>query len=73
MKMFLLYDVRARTTGDTDKAEVMDTAESEDEAREAGKLHPADSLWYEYECMGNELVGGTPRFDLDLVPGKVAG
>lgn len=70
MKMFLLYDARARTTGDTDQATVLDTADSEEEAREAGTLHEADALWYEYECVGTELAGGTPRFDLDQVPGK---
>ena len=68
-KFFVLYDGRARTTGDTDRAVVLDTAESEAEIAELYKkypgLYPRDALWYEYEVRGSDLVNGKSRYDLD--------
>jgi hypothetical protein len=68
-KTFILYDGRARTTGDTEEATVLDTAESEDEIRQLQSdyphQHPTDSIWYEYELHGNRLANGKPRPDLD--------
>ncbi|MCP9469294.1 MAG: hypothetical protein NNA31_04755 [Nitrospira sp.] len=64
-KRFVLYDGRA-VGGNTDDALVMDMAETEKEARKAGSTtwHGQDGIWYEYDERGDELVGGTPRFNL---------
>ena len=64
-KIFILYDGRA-LAGDQDDAAVLATAHSEEDARNAGKTDWADHdvIWYEYDQCGNELVNGTPRFDL---------
>jgi len=52
--------------GDPDDALAMDTAETEQEAKESGNTTWAshDIIWYEYEQQGDELVNGIPRFDL---------
>ena len=47
-KMFVLFDARARS-GDTDDAAVLDTAESESEAKSCRGDWPTDSIWYEYK------------------------
>ena len=67
-KIFILYDSRARNIRDTEKATILDTAESEEEIKLIKKhypgLHPSDSIWYEYDHSGKELLNGKPRFDL---------
>jgi hypothetical protein len=68
-RMFLLYDGRAKS-GDTDRAIVMDTATSEEEAAELSQSTWADhdAIWYETKFTGDqknptyEEVG--PRHDL---------
>ncbi len=64
-KTFILYDGRA-LAGDPDDASVLDTAETEQEARQAGQHTWAgyDAIWYEYDQRGDKLVNGTPRYDL---------
>lgn len=64
-KMFVLYDGRAMA-GDPDDASVMDTAEAEAEAAEAGRTTWAghDAIWYEYDQKRDKLVNGIPRPDL---------
>jgi len=47
-RLFVLFDARARS-GDTDAAVVLDTAESEREARSRQGAWPKDSIWYEYK------------------------
>jgi len=68
-KTFILYDGRARSTGDTDEAMVLDTAESEDEIKQMQSdwphANPVDAIWYEWELHGNHLANGKPRYDLD--------
>lgn len=63
--MYVLYDGRA-LSGDPDEASVMDTAESEAHASEAGRTTWAgsDAIWYEYDANGDRLTNGNPRYDL---------
>lgn len=66
MKQFILYDGRAKF-GDTDDASIMDTAESEKEARKAGNSlwKGYDALWCEYECLdGKTLINEVKRYDI---------
>ncbi len=48
-KKFILYDGRARFTLDTDEATVLDTADTEKEARSCKGDWPEDSIWVEYD------------------------
>jgi hypothetical protein len=66
--MFVLYDGRAKT-GDTDDASVLDTADTEAEARCAGRTawQDYDAIWYEYEQRGDRLMAGKARWDLPPV------
>ena len=52
-RIFVLFDARARS-GDTDEAAVLDTAESEQEARSCKGDYPEDSIWFEYEPIEGE-------------------
>lgn len=69
-KLFILYDGRAKS-GDTDRASIYVTADSEKEAREDGQ-EPAwnDGVWYEYDRVpaergaGGMLKNERPRFDI---------
>lgn len=58
-KMFLLYDGRAKS-GETEDATVMDTAHSEEEARQSGEKNWAghDAIWY--ECDVDDAGAGNP-------------
>lgn len=49
MSKFILWDGRAKG-GDTDDASVVDTADTEQEAREAGltQWRGYDAIWFEY-------------------------
>lgn len=62
-KAFILYDDRAYT-GDTDDATVLDTADSEAEARESNQFH-SQGVWYEYDRDDQDnLSNGNIREDL---------
>lgn len=63
-KRFLLYDGRARW-GDTDRAAIFDTADTEAEARRAGReiWDRQDAVWFEYDH-----ATGTERIREDLPP-----
>jgi hypothetical protein len=62
MKMYVLYDSRART-GDPDKASVLDTARSEDQCRRRVKFGGA--VWFEYDKeRDGELINPRIREDL---------
>lgn len=65
MKMFILYDGRA-FVGNTEDASILDTAETEEEAIEAGKeaWEDFDAIWYEYDVKGEELINEKQRPDL---------
>ena len=64
MKMFVLFDGRAKA-GDTDETTVFITARSETEARKDGLEYKGyDCVWYEFEVEGNILVNPIMRMDL---------
>ena len=69
MKMFVLYDGRARAGVIVDDITIFDTAESVAEIVKLQKdfpcLHPKDTLWYEYDVIDNCLKNGKARYDLD--------
>lgn len=75
MKQFILYDGRAKT-GDTDVAQILDTAETEIEAREEGASRRGeDGIWYEYDVQAPKDPSGTPilvngKARWDLPPAK---
>ena len=48
-KKFILYDARARFSMDTDEATVLETADSEKEAKSCKGDFAADSIWVEYD------------------------
>lgn len=67
---FMLYDGRAKS-GDTESAAVMDTADTEAQARKAGKSdwRGYDAIWFESRVVeqradGSQVVEETPRWDL---------
>jgi len=76
--MFILYDGRAKMPDNEENASVMDTAETEAEAKAAGLGTWADhdAIWYEYdvynrrplgvprESKGPWLLNGRQRWDL---------
>lgn len=64
-KSFILFDGRAKS-GDSSDATVLDTADTEEEAIESGKVdwRKYDAIWYEFDLEGNNLVNGKPRWDL---------
>lgn len=70
---FILYDGRALATGDTDEAEIMDLADTEAEARKAGKTtwKGYDAVWVQSKLI-RERPDGTQefesRFRYDLPP-----
>ena len=65
-KMFILYDGRARMSGETDDAAVLDTADSEKEARSRRGDWPEDSIWCEYDIDADRktLINEQFRFDI---------
>ncbi len=65
-KMFILYDGRARFSGETDDATVLDTADNEKEARSCRGDWPEDSIWCEYDVAadGKTLTNEQFRFDI---------
>lgn len=63
---FILFDGRARVTGDTDDAIVMVVADSLEEARSYKGSYGEDSIWFEYKFVSDdhaEEVG--PRYDIE--------
>ncbi len=66
--MFILYDGRAKlpVEGSTDDATVLDTADSESEARHEGRTtwKNHDAIWYEYDDDGKTLTNPRQRWDL---------
>jgi hypothetical protein len=65
-QMFVLYDGRAKSGNDED-ADVMDTADTEIQARKRGakswKGH--DGIWFQYRLDDQEnLLEGRPRWDI---------
>lgn len=66
---FMLYDGRARG-GDTERAVVMDTAETEQEARREGNTtwRGHDAVWYECKVIRQETRSeGGRTFPVDIV------
>lgn len=68
MPKFHLLDGRAKD-GDPETAfdaAILDTADSEAEARRMGSsIHrTTDGIWWEYKLEGNALTDGKPRYDL---------
>jgi hypothetical protein len=49
MSKFILWDGRAKS-GETDEATVLDTADTDEEARKSGlnEWHGYDAIWFEY-------------------------
>ena len=62
-KTYILYDGRARILNIECACELA-TAETESEAVLEFKNHPEDSIWFEYETKGKNLINGRPRYDL---------
>jgi hypothetical protein len=64
VKQFILYDGRS-LFGNTDDAMVLDTADSEREARQrSGNKKEYSGVWFEYDVEGKELVNEKMRNDL---------
>lgn len=61
--LFILYDGRAKS-GNIDEADALDTADTEQEARQSGLTmwEGMDAIWYEN--------GEKPRWDLPPCKGK---
>jgi len=68
-KKFILFDGRAKS-GDTDDASVMDTADSEQEARRNGARFwsGADAVWFEHDFVNGEAIN--ERIRPDIPPGN---
>lgn len=66
-KMFILFDGRAKS-GDTDRAAVMDTAETVHEAWSASRQcwEDVDAIWYEHiwDEVQSAYVEVAPRWDI---------
>jgi hypothetical protein len=60
-RKYLLYDERALSIP-VDDCQILDTANSEAEARDISRF--ARGIWYEYELCGGDLVNGIARPDL---------
>ena len=62
MKMFVLYDGRAKS-GNLDRASILDTTHSEEEARNTVGF--GDAVWYEFDMVGDNLLNPKIRLDLN--------
>jgi len=68
MMPFVLFDGRARS-GDTDDAQVIDTANTEREAKRITRenmsvIWMTDAVWYQYDLDGKTLINERMRDDL---------
>lgn len=64
MKMFILYDGRAKD-GDTERAAVLITAESEQEAqRWSHDFKNFDAVWFEYDMVDGVAENQRQRDDI---------
>jgi len=65
-RLFILYDGRAKM-GEPSEASIMDTADTEEEARKSGQedWKDYDAIWYEYQ---DDNDPGEPRWDLPPAP-----